>query len=54
MRKTKVRARTVLPFTDLEQLGYETALQSRDQAAERTNLLAAHPCIWDELQTGGF
>jgi hypothetical protein len=24
----------VLPFTDFEQLGYETALQSRDQVAE--------------------
>jgi hypothetical protein len=33
MIRQKVRARTTIPSTDFEHLGYETALQSRDQAA---------------------
>lgn len=33
MKKGKIRARTTVPSTDFEHLGYETALHSRDQAA---------------------
>jgi hypothetical protein len=33
MRKGKIRARTTIPSTDFEHLGYETALQSHHQAA---------------------
>ena len=33
MRRQKTRARTTIPSKDFEHLGYETALQSRDQAA---------------------
>jgi hypothetical protein len=33
MKQKKVRVRTTIPSTDFEHLGYETALQSRDQAA---------------------
>jgi hypothetical protein len=35
MRQQKIRARTTIPSTDFEHLGYETALQSRDQVAEQ-------------------
>jgi hypothetical protein len=33
MKQKKVRVTTTIPSTDFEHLGYETALQSRDQAA---------------------
>src|SRR5215475_11581742 len=33
MKRQKIRAGTRIPSTDFEHLGYETALQSRDQAA---------------------
>jgi hypothetical protein len=50
MRKTKVRTKATIPFTDFEQLGYETALQSRDQAAaEEICALHIH-AFGDELQ----
>jgi hypothetical protein len=50
MRKKKIRTRTTIPFTDFEKLGYDTALQSRDQAAvEQICGLHIH-AFADELQ----
>jgi hypothetical protein len=50
MRQQKIRARTTIPSTDFEQLGYETSLQSRDQAAaEQICGLHIH-AFADELQ----
>jgi hypothetical protein len=48
--RRKIRARTRVPSTDFEHLGYETALQSRDQtAAEQICGLHIH-AFADELQ----
>ena len=33
MKQKKVKVTTIIPAIDFEHLGYETALQSRDQAA---------------------
>jgi hypothetical protein len=50
MRQQKITARTKIPSTDFEQLGYETSLQSRDQAAaEQICGLHIH-AFGDELQ----
>lgn len=52
MKKGKIRARTTVPSTDFEHLGYETALQSRDQAAaEQICGLHIH-AFADELRPG--
>jgi hypothetical protein len=50
MRPQKLRAKTTIPSIDFEHLGYETALQSRDQAAaEQICGLHIH-AFADELQ----